>query len=107
MNIVQVQGTVIASNENLPNVIEDILGTEEGELKLVLRGLSSSMKDENNEECLNTGVISYVIPHFALASFSNYLFNSSRSGPFDVNQQKYDNRVTYGALHSLCNRFDK
>ena len=41
---------------------------EEGELKLVLRGLLSSMKVENDDNgvCINTSkrVISYVIPHF-------------------------------------------
>ena len=145
VNIVEVLGIIIAfqvDGNNLPEVIEDILGMEEGELKLVLRGLSSLMedgsvgcvgndeKDENegndendeneeneendkneNEESdlsdlseeneengerfnLNKGVISYVIPRFAHASFSDYLFNSNRSGPFHVNQQQYENQVT-------------
>jgi hypothetical protein len=67
---------------------------EEGELKPVLRGLSSLMKDENDENG------AYVIPHFAHASFSDYLFNPSRSGPFYVNRQAYENQVT---LHSFCN----
>jgi hypothetical protein len=50
VNIVQVMGFIIASYQNLPEVIEDILGMEEGELKpLVLRGLSSLMEDENDE----------------------------------------------------------
>ena len=77
-------------------VIEDIFGMEEGELKLVLRGLSSLMKDVNDEngDCLNKGIISYVIPPFAHASFGDYLFNSSRSGPFYVNRQEYENQVT-------------
>ena len=81
-------------NKELPEVIEDILGMEEGELKQVLRGLSSLMKDENGERRLHKGVIPYVIPHFAHASFSDYLFNSSRSGPFYVNRQEYGNQVT-------------
>ena len=90
MNIVQILGTIIAfDKKDLPEVIEDILGMEEGELKLVLGGLSSLMTDEN-DECLNKGVIPYVIPHFAHASFSDYLFDSSRSGPFHVNRQEYD-----------------
>jgi hypothetical protein len=92
VNIVQVLGTIIAFNGNdLPEVIEDILGMEEGELKLVLHGLSSLMKDENdkNGERLNEGVISYVIPHFVHASFSDYLFDSSRSGAFHVNRREY------------------
>ena len=94
VNIAQVLGIIIAIDENhLPEVIEDILGMEEGELKLVLRGLSSLMKDEN-WDLVNKGVISYVIPQIAHASFSDYLFDSSRSGPFHVNQQEYEDRLT-------------
>ena len=92
VNIVQVLGIIIAFNKNyLPEVIEDILQMEEGELKLVLRGLSSLMKHENNE---NWEVISYAIPPYAHGSFRDYLFNSSRSGPFHVNQQEYENQLT-------------
>ena len=98
VNIVQVLGIIIAfDKKNLPEVIEDILGMEEGELKLVLRGLSSLMEEDGNREGLNKGIISksYVIPHFAHASFSDYLFDSSRSGPFHINQVEYDeNQVT-------------
>ena len=96
VNIVQILGIIIASDENVPEVIEDILGMEEVELKLVLLGLSSLMKDENDENggCLRMGFSSYVIPHFAHASSSDYLFNSSRSGPFHVNRQEYENQVT-------------
>ena len=95
VNIVQVLGIIFAfNNNNLPEVIEDILEMEEGELKLVLRGLSSLMEDEDDEdgECLNKG--SYVIPHFAHASFLDYLYNSSRSGPFHVNRQEYENQLS-------------
>ena len=88
VNIVQVLGIVTASKSNSPEVIEDILGMEEGELKLVLSGLSSLM--DGNGEYLHEGVISYVIPHFAHASFRDYLFDSSRSGPFYVNRQEYE-----------------
>ena len=105
VNIARVLGVIVASDENLPEVVEDILGMERGELKQVLHGLLSLMEDENNEddvndendkngECLNKGIISYVIPHFAHVSFSDYLFDSSRSGPFHVNQQEYENQVT-------------
>jgi len=97
VNIVQVLGIIIEfDRKDLPEVIEDILEMEKGELKLVLRGLSSLMKDENNGngECLNEGVIPYVIPHFADASFSDYLFDSSRSGPFHIDLQEYENQVT-------------
>ena len=94
VNIVQVLGMVIAfDRRDLPEVIEDILEMEEGELKLVLRGLSSLMKDDNGER-FDKEVISYVIPEFAYASFSDYLFDPSRSGPFHVNQQEYENQFT-------------
>ena len=89
VNIVQVLGVITASGSNSPEVIEDILEMEEGELKLVLSGLSSLM----DEEHLREGVISYVIPHFAHASFRDYLFDPSRSGRFYVNQQEYENQV--------------
>ena len=91
VNIVQVLGFIIASFQNSPEVIGDILGMEEGKLKLVLRGLSSLMKDENDKD---RRVTSYVTPHFAHSSFSDYLFDSSRSGPFHVNRQEYGNQVT-------------
>ena len=99
VNIVQVLGIIIAFGESyLPEVIEDILGMEEGELELVLRGLSSLMKDKK-ERWPNRGIFSmllgYDIPHFAHASFSDYLFDPSRSGPFHVNRQEYDkNHIT-------------
>ena len=91
VNIVEVLGIITASELDSPEVIEDILGMEEGELKLVLSGLSS-LTDGNGER-LHKGVISYVIPHFAHASFRDYLFDSSRSGPFYVNSQEYKNQV--------------
>ena len=96
VNIVHILGIISVSHGNLSEVIEDIFGMEEGELKLVLRGLSSLMKDENDEngDCLNKEIISYAIPPFAHASFGDYLFNSSRSGPFYVNRQEYENQVT-------------
>ena len=91
VNIVQILGFIIASQQDLPEVIEDILGMEEGKLKLVLRGLSSLM---NEEKINDRKAISYVIPHFAHASFSDYLFDSCRSGPFYVNRPEYENQVT-------------
>ena len=96
VNIVEVLGIISASHGVLAEVMEDIFGMEEGQLKLMLRGLSSLMKDENDEngKCLDKGVISYVIPHFAHASFSDYLFDSSRSGPFHVNEQEFENQIT-------------
>ena len=96
VNIAEVLGTIIAFKGNRsPDLIEDILGMETGELKLVLCGLSSLMKDgPENGECLDKGIISYAIPLFAHASFSDYLFDSSRSGPFHVNQQEYNDQAT-------------
>ena len=92
VNIVQVLGIIITINKNdSPEVIEDILQMEEGELKLVLRGLSSLMGE--NKEFLDNGLTSYTIPPFAHASFLDYLFNSSRSGSFYVDQQEYKNQV--------------
>ena len=94
VNIVQVLGFIIGIGPGRSSeVIEDILEMEEGELKLVLCGLSSLMEDENRES-LNKDLTSYVIPHFAHASFSEYLFDSSRSGPFHVDQQEYENQIT-------------
>ena len=96
VNIAQVLGIISVSHGDLAEVMEDIFEMEEGQLKLVLRGLSSLMKDENNgnREYLNEGINPYVIPHFAHASFSDYLFDSSRSGPFYINLQEYENQVT-------------
>ena len=90
VNIVEVLGIITASRSNSPEVIEDILGMEEGELKLVLSGLSSLM--DGNGEVWHEGVISYVIPDFAHTSFRDYLFDSSRSGPFHVNLKEYRNQ---------------
>ena len=88
LNITQVLGIIIAFDWNyFPEVIEDILGMEEGELKVVLRGLSSLM--DGNGECLNYGIL-----RFAHASFGDYLFDSSRSGTFHVDQQEYENQIT-------------
>ena len=96
MDIVKILGFIIAFEENnVPDVIEEILGMEEGQLKRVLRGLSSLMKDENddNGERLDREV-PYVIPNFAHVSFRDYLLNSSRSGSFHVNLEGYKDQVT-------------
>ena len=34
------------------------------------------------------------VPDFAHASFGDYLFDASRSGPFHVNRQEYENQLT-------------
>ena len=94
VNIVQVLGIITASHGKFAfasaRVYEDIFGLEKGQLKQVLRGLLSLMKDENDYY----GLREDDIPHFAHASFSDYLFDSNRSGPFHVNQQEYENQVT-------------
>ena len=86
VSIVRVLGIIITVGDRRVEVIEDILGMEEGELKLVLRGLSSLMDEKLNRD---KGVI-----HFAHASFSDYLLDSSRSGPFHVNRQDFESQVT-------------
>ena len=65
VNIVEVMGIISASHGELAEVMEDIFWMEEleGELKLVLRGLSSLIKNEIGED-LDEGII----PHFAHAS---------------------------------------
>ena len=99
-NIVHVLGIISVSHGVLSEVIEDIFGMEEGELKLALCGLSSLMKDEIDDkgecflECLDKRVISHAIPHFAHASFGDYLSNSSRSGLFHVNRKEYEKQIT-------------
>ena len=92
VNIVQVLGIISAFDGDSREEIEDILDMEEGELKLVLRGLSSLMDEKG--ECMNKGVVSHAVPHFPHASFGDYLFNSSRSGPFLVNRQECENQLT-------------
>ena len=93
VNIVRVLGIISVSHGELAEVMEEIFGMEEGELKLVLCGLSSLMIDEDDDD-LNSGPDSYFIPYFAHASFGDYLFDSSRSGPFHVNRQEYENQLT-------------
>ena len=92
VNIVRALGIISASHGELVEAMEDIFGMEEGELKLVLRGLSSLTKVENEDGFM--GVPSNIIPHFAHASFVDYLFDSNRSGPFHVNRQEYEDQLT-------------
>ena len=94
VNIVQVLGIISTCHGICAEVIEDIFQMEEGELRLVLHGLSSLM--DGNGKCLNKEQMffSYNIPHFAHASFRDYLLDPSRSGPFHVDLQEYENQVT-------------
>ena len=43
---------------------------------------------------MRTGSLEYGSPHFAHASFNDYLSDPSRSGSFHVNRQDYENQVT-------------
>ena len=88
VNIAHILGIISASHGELAEAIEDIFGLQGGRLKLVLRGLLSLMKDENGK-----GYKKYIIPHFAHASFSDYLNDPSRSGIFHVNRQEYEKQV--------------
>jgi hypothetical protein len=87
VNIVQVLGIIIACEKNdNPQVIEGILGWRKAILKQVLRGLLY-LTDGNWRK-------KFYPPLAHHASFRDYLFDSSRSGPFHVNQQEYENQVT-------------
>ena len=93
VKIVRILGIIITSKTNFPGVIEDILGMEEGELELVSSGLSSLM---DGDGCWydQWSISNTRIPDFAHASFRDYLFDSSRSGPFHVDQQEYENQIS-------------
>ena len=95
VNIVHVLGIISVSHGMWTEVMEDIFGMEEGELQLVLRGLSSLMKDEDEHFFYHEpGDTLYLIHNFAHASFGDYLFDSSRSGPFHVNRAEYEEQLT-------------
>ena len=98
MNIVQVLGIILAfDNEDLtPEVIEDILEMEEGELELFLRGLLSlvAFEGDKNEEYLTGKVLRVWRPYFLHASFGDFLVDSNRSGPIHVDKQKYKDQAT-------------
>jgi NACHT domain len=99
VNIVRVLGIIMAFDEHTltPEVIEDILGMEEGELKLVLRGLSSVIafvRDENGEYLTGKVIPDVGRPYFVHASFGDFLGDSSRSGPFYIDQQTYKHQGT-------------
>jgi NACHT domain len=99
VNIVQVLGIIVAFTRGdlTPVVIEDIFEMEEGELKLVLRGLSSliAFKGDKNGEYLTGSIVSNVgRPYFLHASFGDFLEDSTRSGPFHVDKQVHKNQGT-------------
>jgi hypothetical protein len=99
-NLVQVLGIIMAFDAGTltPEVIEDILGMEKGEGKLVLQGLSSLIAfvgDKNEKYLARRNFFrcdgSVYLIH---ASFGDYLVDSSRSGTFHVNKQEYRNWAT-------------
>ena len=94
VNIVQILGIITSSHGQFATVIEDIFGLEKGHLKQVLRGLSSLTIYEDRHDGDDEDDENDVIPHFVHTSIRDYLFDSSRSGPFHVNQQEYENQVT-------------
>ena len=100
MNIVQVLGIMLAFDSDFltPEVIEDLLGMEEGGLKLVLRGLSSliAFEGDKNGEYMSGKVVSHRIwgPYFLHASFGDFLLESNRSGPFHVDKRQYEEQTT-------------
>ena len=99
VKIVQVLGIIVAFEaETLtPDVIEDILEMEEGQVKLVLRGLSSLIAfrgDENGEYLTGKAVSNVGRPYFLHASFGDFLEDSSRSGPFHIDKQTYKDQGT-------------
>jgi len=85
VNIVQVLGVIMAFEDGAltPEVIEDILGMEEGEVRLVLQGLSSliAFKEIGSGKYLYRRFVSDTgRPYFLHASFWGFLVDSSRFG---------------------------
>ncbi|KAF8816496.1 hypothetical protein BYT27DRAFT_6396558 [Phlegmacium glaucopus] len=97
-NIVQVLGIILAFAATLtPEVIEDILEMEEGEVKHVLRGLSSLIAfvgDDNENYSTEHDDSDVGCVYLIHASFRDYLVDSSRSGPFHVNEQEHKDQAT-------------
>ncbi|KAF8816531.1 hypothetical protein BYT27DRAFT_7154580 [Phlegmacium glaucopus] len=98
--IVQVLGIVLAFDARTltPEVIGDILEMEEGEVKLMLRGLSSliTFVGDGDKKYLAKGIHGSTSGSVYLmhASFRDFLVDSSRSGPFHVNEQEHKNQAT-------------
>ncbi|KAF8816522.1 hypothetical protein BYT27DRAFT_7154559 [Phlegmacium glaucopus] len=110
-NILQVLGTMLVFGEALtPEMIEDILGMEEGEVKHVLWGLSSliAFVGDKDAKYQNMGIhgSTFGSVYFIHASFRDFLVDSSRSGPFHVNEQEHKNQATIRsfALITKCIR---
>ncbi|KAF8816498.1 hypothetical protein BYT27DRAFT_7182054 [Phlegmacium glaucopus] len=98
--IVQVLGIILVFDAGTltPEVIEDILEMEEGEVRHVLRGLSSliAFVGDKDEKYLTKEIhaSTFGSVYFIHASFRDFLVDSSRSGPFHVNEQEHKNKAT-------------
>ncbi|KAF8816521.1 hypothetical protein BYT27DRAFT_7182095 [Phlegmacium glaucopus] len=97
--IVQVLGIILAFDAGTltPKVIEDILEMEEGEVKHVLRGLSSLIGfvgDKNEEYSTERRYSDVGSVYFIHASFRDFLVDPNRSGPFHINEQEHKNQAT-------------
>ena len=100
VNIVQILGFVITIDGGMLEAIEDILGMEEAELKLSLRGLSSLMNEKLNGETLKKGVITSPMLHLVITCSIQVARAHSMS--IDRNMKT---RLLYEALHLSCNHF--
>ncbi|KAF8150920.1 hypothetical protein B0H34DRAFT_156525 [Crassisporium funariophilum] len=93
-----------------PAVIEDILGMDEGEAKLVLRGLHSLLSfPDDNDDVKRTVDEADVKGHgggirLLHASFRDYLIDKGRSGPFFIDTSEADARLTV-AGYSLITKW--
>src|SRR6202035_1268793 len=98
VNIVPVLGVIMAFEDDAltPEVIEDIFGMEEGEVRLVLQGLSSliAFKEIRGGKYLHGRFVSDTgRPYFLHASFGDFLADPSRSGVFYVDQKKNRSQI--------------
>jgi hypothetical protein len=103
VNIVQVLGVIVAFDDGAlkPEIIEDILGMEEGEVRLVLQGLSSLIASKgygSGKYLHGTFVSDLGRPYFLNASFRDFLVDSSRSGVFYVDRRKCRSQCTIQSL---------
>ncbi|KAF8167120.1 hypothetical protein B0H34DRAFT_1212 [Crassisporium funariophilum] len=96
--IVEILGILLALHCPQPSdVIEDILGVESGEVKLVFRGLHSlvwfpgdqaeNFSRDDDAEC-KSGI------RLHHASFQDYLVDKDRSGQFFIEISEFQNRLT-------------
>jgi energy-coupling factor transporter ATP-binding protein EcfA2 len=101
-DILQVLGIIMAFDAGslTPDMIEDILDMGGGEVQLVLQCLSSLIAfrgdmSERHEMGKSVRFSNDDVGgvYFTHASFRDYLVDSSRSGPFHINEQEHKNRA--------------